>query len=423
MLPMIVPISSLLTGVSLLLVGSGLLNTLLAINGTRQGFDDATLGMVMSGYFIGFFVGTFLSIRVITRIGHIRTFAICAAIASCSVLLHVLFQNPWVWLILRVITGAALVILYTVIESWLNTQSSKEERGQLFAVYMLVNLISLAIAQHFIRLEFEQSFILFAIACMFVSISLIPVAWTRLPQPVVNEITHMKIKQLYKIAPVAVVGAFISGLAMGAFWGMGAVYANRVGMSLEGVATFMSCAILGGALFQYPLGRFSDRNDRRKVVLMTTLAAALAATLLMVLASFGSWIVIAIAIYGGFAFAVYPVTVAHLVDHLDTDAVLSGVSGLLLIHGVGAAVGPTLAGTAMKISGPQALPIYFITMQLLLCLFSWLILRSRKEDELEHPSAFVTMVRTTPSAIEMMPDTELDQNKPLVDSDANQQTP
>ena len=151
MLLLIVPIIALLLGASLLLLGSGLLNTLLAIRGGLEAYPDDTMGLIMSGYFVGFFVGTFIALPLIQRVGHIRAFTCCAALASCSVLLHVLFVNPLGWLLLRIMTGAALVILYTVIESWLNTQSTGAQRGRVFAVYMVVNLGSLAIAQQFIR--------------------------------------------------------------------------------------------------------------------------------------------------------------------------------------------------------------------------------------------------------------------------------
>ena len=116
---------------------------------------------------------------------------------------------------------------------------------------------------------------------------------------------------------------------------------------------------------------------------------------------------LAIALYGGMAFAVYPVCVAHLSDHLDAESMLSGSSGILLLHGVGAAIGPALAGQLMGVLGPQALPIYFVCMQMLLAVFTAVHLRKKVEDPSEHPSHFMPMVRTTPTALEMLPDEEI----------------
>ena len=407
MLPLILPIGALLLGVALLLLGGGLLNTLLAIRGGLEGYSDSSMGWIMSGYFVGFFIGTFLALPIIQRIGHIRTFAFCAAIAACSVLLHVLLVNPVGWLLLRVVTGSSLVIFYTVIESWLNGYTPSEQRGKVFSIYMVVNLGSLALAQQLLRLDSPSAFTLFALGAILVTLSVLPVTWTRLAQPEVSKVSKVKYGDLYRVAPVAMAGALLSGLAMGAFWGMSAVYGRRIGLDSNSVATFISCAIVGGALLQFPLGRYSDTHDRRKVLAVVCCGAALAALLLALLSMAGQWVMLAIALYGGMAFAVYPVCVAHLSDHLDAESMLSGSSGILLLHGVGAAIGPALAGQLMGVLGPQALPIYFVCMQMLLAVFTAVHLRKKVEDPSEHPSHFMPMVRTTPTALEMLPDEEI----------------
>ncbi|MBA54837.1 MAG: MFS transporter [Pseudomonadales bacterium] len=406
MLPLILPIGALLMGVALLLLGSGLLNTLLAIRGGMEGYSDSSMGLIMSGYFVGFLIGTFLALPIIQRIGHVRTFAFCAALGACSVLLHVLVVHPWVWTLLRMLTGIALVILYTVIESWLNGYTPSDQRGKVFSIYMVVNLVALALAQQLLRLDDPSAFTLFAIAAILVSLSLLPVTWTRLAQPEVSQVSKVKYGDLYKVAPVAMAGALLSGLAMGAFWGLGALYAKRIGLTTDSVATFISSAVIGGAILQFPLGRYSDTHDRRKVLAVVCLFAAVAASFLLMLSYAGRWVMLAIALYGGLAFAVYPVCVAHLSDHLDADSMLSGSSGILLLHGAGAAIGPALAGQMMGIIGPQALPLYFVVMQLLLAIFAVLQLRKQVDDPSEHPTHFVPMVRTTPTAFEMLPDEE-----------------
>lgn len=410
MLPLIVPITSLLLGVGLLLLGTGLLNTVLALRGGLEGYSAGSLGIIMSGYFLGFFVGTLIALPLIRRIGHIRAFAFCAALASCSTLLHVLLVSPWSWFLLRVLTGTMLVTLYTIIESWLNGQTPPEQRGRVFAIYMIVNLLALALAQQLLRIASPAGFTLFGISAILVTLSLVPMTWTRLTPPLINSAERMGLKPLYAAAPVAVVAALVSGLAMGAFWGMGAVYSGRIGLSSAGVATFMSCGIIGGAALQLPLGKYSDTHDRRAVLAVTSAAAAAAATLLMLLSFAGPWVFVAITLYGGLAFATYPVAVAHLIDHVDNKNILAGGTALLLVHGVGAAFGPALAGTLMEFSGAQALPAYFAAMQLLIALFAAAKLRAARKlhdytgEPVENASHFVPMVRTTPTALELLPD-------------------
>ena len=403
MLPLIVPVIALLAGVALLLLGTGLLNTLLAVRGMLEGYQDSSMGLIMSGYFAGFFLGTFLALPLIQRMGHIRAFAFCAALVSCSVLLHALFIHPLAWGLSRVLTGTALVMLYTIIESWLNAQTPAEQRGRVFSVYMIVNLIALALAQQLLRLGDPADFSLFALAAILVSMSLLPVTWTRVRQPEVQDVQRLKLTTLYRTAPVALSAAALSGLAMGAFWGMGAMYAARLGLDDHGVATFVTCAILGGAVMQFPLGRYSDHHDRRRVLAVVAGMAVLAALLMMVTQS-GRWLMPAIVLYGGMAFAVYPLAVAHLVDHLEGPDILAGGSALLLVHGVGAATGPALAGWLMTITGPRALPVYFAVVQGLLLLVAVRNLQEKETESPESPAPFVPMVRTTPTVLEMLPE-------------------
>lgn len=412
MLALVVPITALLVGVALLLLGSGLLNTLLALRAGLEGYADDTIGLIMSGYFLGFFFGTFIALPLIRRVGHIRAFACCAALAACSVLLHVLFVNPLAWTLLRVMTGAALVILYTIIESWLNGQTSGPQRGRVFAAYMVINLGALAAAQQLLRLGTPADFLLFALAAILVSLSLVPITLTRIRQPEVASVPRLKITAMARKSPVAVFGAFLSGLAMGGFWGLGAIYGGRVGLDSNGVATFMSCAILGGALFQYPLGRYSDRHDRRRVIASVTVLAGLSALIVVGTSYLNNWIFLSIAIYGGFAFSVYPVSVALLMDNLEPENVLSGASGLLFLHGIGAAIGPAIAGQLMGWTGHQALPVYFVVMQMVLAGVAVWNLQRSKQAPSEQGAHFVPMVRTTPTALEMLPDEEENRSSP-----------
>ncbi|MYM65061.1 MFS transporter [Pseudomaricurvus sp. HS19] len=402
--PLIVPIGALLSGVALLLLGVGLLNTILALRSGVEGYSDAMLGLIMSSYFAGFFVGTYLALPLVRRVGHIRAFASCASIVSVCVLLHQLVIDPYAWMLFRVLTGTCLVILYTVIESWLNGQTPPDKRGKVFAIYMTVNLAAMAVAQQLLLLDPGITFILFALASVLVSISLVPVTWTRLQQPVVGPVSSINLRLLVQKAPVAVGGGLLSGLSMGAFWGLTAAYGSRIGLSNAMAASLVACGIVGGALFQFPIGRYSDTHDRRQVLMWISVVAAVA-SVLMFFSGANLWLLFGLmAAYGAMAFAVYPVAVAHLVDHLEPEDMLSGGSGLLLIHGVGAMLGPLLAGQLMAWTSPSSLLLYWAIVQGALALVAWMYLQvSQAEDPQEHVADFVPMVRTTPAALEMLP--------------------
>lgn len=412
MISLVAPIFALLSGVGFVLLGTGLLNTLLALRGVSEGFSSVELGIIMSSYFAGYLVGTMVSTRIISRAGYIRAFAFSAALLAASVLLHSLWVNPLAWIVLRVITGVAVVTLYTTIESWLNRHSTSENRGKVFSIYMGVNLGALALTQQFILIAPIEGTTLFIISALLVILALLPVTLTRLTQPQVPKQIKISLRATARVAPLATVASGISGLAMGAFWGMLAVFASRLEMDRIGVAGFMTMAILGGAVLQMPIGRWSDKQDRRQVMFYVSLLAVASGLLLAVfsLLASGVWALMAAAIfiYGGFAFAIYPISVAHLVDHTEPDDVLAACASALLVHGACAAIGPALAGQFMTLWGPIALPLYFMATHLLLALLIYMELRSpfillRKGAHLAH---FIPMLRTTPVAMEMYPEAE-----------------
>jgi len=401
MLPTLLPIGALLTGTALLLLGSGLLNTIVALRGSLEGFSDTTLGLIGSTYFLGFFLGTFVAPRLIRRMGHVRAFAFFAAGVATCMLLHALVVEPLFWMVLRVITGVGLVGFYAVIESWLNEQTAAERRGQVFAVYMVVNLLALGGAQQLLRLDSPQTFTLFAVAAIFVCLSLLPVTMTRLPQPQIGHTPKLDLRMVWRAAPVAFVGALVSGIAMGAFWSLAPIYGERVGLDAAGIAALMTSAILGGALLQWPIGRLSDSGDRRRALGFVATAAALTAAIIAALGSFEWVALIGFFVFGGAAFTVYPIVVAHLIDHLRQQDILAGNTGILFLHGVGAAIGPLMAGGLLGLVGPTGLPLHFTIAFAPLAVFALLQARRSSDEIIDEAAHFSPLRRTSPSVMEM----------------------
>lgn len=402
MLPVVARILALLSGTILLLLGVGLLNTLLVLRGALEGFSDGMLGLMGSSYFAGFLVGTLLVPRLIKRIGHIRGFAFFTAAVTAAVLGHLMLIDPWGWIALRVIAGAAIVGLYIVIESWLSSDAGDALRGRVFAIYMVCNLGALAAAQQLLNIDAPSGYLLFIIAAFFVSLAAMPVAATRLPPPALPSGERMTLRACYRKAPVAVTTGVLSGLAMGAFWSLGAVYVGRLGADETVAADFMTAAILGGVALQWPIGHFSDGSDRRRTLVVVALATAVAAAAMLMVGAHYALMLATTFAFGGVAFSLYPIAVAHLVDHLHADEILSGSASLLLFHGGGAAVGPMLAGALMSHLGPMALPIHFMVMTLLLAGIAFWHTRRRDDVIVDEPAVFVPMVRTSTGALDMM---------------------
>jgi MFS family permease len=360
---LIYPLVSLLFGIALLLVGIGLLFPVLGLRAAVAQFPVWVTGLVMSAYFAGFMLGTFLCPALIRRVGYIRAFAAMASVASTTPLLHALVVDPWSWGALRLVTGMCIVGLYMVIESWLNSLAPNSERGRIFAAYMAVTHVALALGQALILVGDRLGFVPFALASVLLSLALVPVTLTRVLEPRPVAAPRLGLRHLYETSPLGVVGATVSGLVNGAFFGMGAVFADRVGMSDQGIAAFMSATIIGGALLQWPIGHYSDNRDRRRVLLQVcVIAGSLAAAGVLVSHWFEEALIALGFVYGGFVFTLYGLSVAHVNDRIDPGRLLEVTGGLLLLYGIGAAVGPTAAGIIMDVLGPGSLMTYFAVL-------------------------------------------------------------
>ncbi len=398
------PIASLLGGTALLLLGVGLLNTLIPLRGSMYGYSNTLLGGLTSVYYAGYLVGTFAIPPLVRRIGYIRTFAFCTASVACVVLLHALSHDPLLWLLLRLLAGVVLVGLYMLIESWLNASAQPAQRGGVFAAYMVVNLGALALAQQLLRID-GQSFVLFTVVALLICAATLPVVATRLAQPVLQPTPRLRLTKLLTAAPSAGVGALLSGLGMGAFWGLLPVYVKDIGFEASEVGTYMSVAIMGGALLQWPLGRLSDRHDRRIALTLVCAAACVLAILAPFLAGQRPASLVMIFLYGGMAFAVYPIVVAHLVDHLSPENLMAASSSVLLVYGIGSALGPLVAGMLMSALGPWSLFGWFALTQGATAIYAGYRYQTFRRTRAEE-AHFRPMLRTTPSALELMPETD-----------------
>lgn len=403
---LLIPLASLLSGVGLLVVGTGLLFSAIGAQAGSAQFPVLVTGLIMSAYFAGFVFGTYACPDVIRRVGHIRAFAAMASIASTLPILHALWMNPWFWGVLRFVTGVCLVGLYIVVESWLNVVAPGPIRGKVFAAYMAVSGIAMALGQWLILVGDRLGFVPFALVSILFSFALLPITLTPVAEPEPTPVPKLGLIALFATSPIGVVGAVASGLLSGAFYSLGHVFGQRVGFSEAGIATFMAATILGGAAFQWPVGHLSDRNDRRWVLFWVCVSGAAVAVAGFYLALRSEATLIGLgAVYGGLAFTIYGLSVAHVNDLIDRSRVLEVTGGLLLLHGVGATVGPTLAGGLMDLTGPGSLLLYFAGVLALLALAVWRFIHSRplNRGEPGQKAGYVVMAGGSQAVLKLDP--------------------
>ncbi len=399
----------LLSGLSILLVGLGLLGTLLGVRATIEQFTNVQTGIIMAGYYAGYIIGTWRGPAIVRRVGHIRTFAAFAALGAATTLLFGLMTDFWSWFFLRLFNGASVVGLYMVVESWLNEKTPSTSRGRIFAVYMVTTLMALAGGQFLLLIYDPATLSPFALATVLIVIAIIPIAVTRVSEPMIETHEHLPLLRLFHLSPLGVAGAIGAGMVNGAFWGMTAVFGARVGMQDTDIALLMSATIAGGALLQLPIGHLSDRHDRRTVLLLVSVAGAAVATVagFMVQRDIPGLNLVAF-LYGGLMFSVYAISVAHTNDHLEAGQVLGATRGLLLLYGLGALFGPLLGGWIMDLAGPVGLPYLSAVILMLLSLYGLYRMRRRAPLPLEEQAEFVPLARTSPVVMEMHPKAELE---------------
>jgi len=315
--------------------------------------------------------------------------------------------DPIVWLILRIFTGICMLGMYLVIESWLNSLTTNETRGRLFSIYMAINLLALGCSQYLLLIYDIKSLASFALIALFFSLALVPIALTFISQPVQVPKAHLGIRHIYTTSPLAVFGALISGIVNGAFWGMGPVYALSVGFDVSGIALFMSGVVFGGSLLQWPLGHLSDRYDRRLVIIGVSLVASVAAlTVFSMIDLHRSIGLLAVFIFGGCAFSIYSLSMAHACDHIEPEQVLEISTSLLLLSGIGATLGPITAGLLMEWLGAHVLMPYFAGLMMLLASLALLRRSIGSPISTKDKANFVTMARTSSAMLELDPRAE-----------------
>lgn len=373
------PVSALLLSVSILLMGNGLQGTLLPVRGNLEDFSSISLGILGTSFFLGFTIGCFHGPLLLRRSGHIRVFLAMTSVASATSLLHAVYVDPLAWWIFRIMTGYCFAILYIVIESWLNAQSNNQTRGTVFAIYTAVNLTVITAGQMMLGLGDPKTFVLFAISSVLVSLAALPVAFTVHASPAQSEVVRPGLRKLIAVSPVGVAGCFAVGLANGAFWGLGPVFAQNEGFTLTEIAAFMSAVVLGGALAQWPLGSISDRMDRRYVIAVSAGIALIAALAIQVLPVDHKLIVVAIGVlFGAGAFPLNTLSVAHANDFADPSECVEVSSGLLLIYGIGATIGPLLASLWQEVSSYQTL--FFFTAIVHTLLIAYVVWRMSQRE-------------------------------------------
>lgn len=365
-------------GLALIMVGNGLQGTLLGVRATIEGFDTAAIGIIMSLYYFGFLGGSYYVPKLISKVGHIRVFTALASLASSTVLLHGLYPDPLLWALIRAFTGFSYAGLYIVVESWLNNESTNKTRGKLFGIYQIISYGGMMVGQFGLNIADPASIDLFVMSSILVSIALLPIALSARPAPEFDEPDPLSLKRLFVISPLGLIGSFATGMGTAAVFGLGAVYASSIGMTIPQISTFMALYIFGGVASQIPIGWLSDKYDRRLVIIGVSFMAFLIALLCYFVSGNPYVLNACFFLLGTVSLPIYGLSMAHINDHLTPRQYVGASASAILVNGLGAAIGPLIISLIMSITGNQTyFPLIGLTF---LGLVVYGVYRTQKRD-------------------------------------------
>ncbi|WP_293447595.1 MFS transporter [Planktotalea sp.] len=393
---------ALLLGMMLLMLGNGLQGTLLGIRGEIEGFSTFEMSLVMSAYFVGFLGGSRLAPEMIRRVGHVRVFAALGSLISAILILYPALANAEAWMIGRIIIGFCFSGVYVTAESWLNNSSTNETRGQTLSLYMIVQMIGIVAAQGVLLLGDPSGYTLFIIPSVLVSIAFAPILLSVTPTPAFDTTKPMTLRQLYSVSPLGVVGMFLLGGVFSAQFGMAAVYGGKAGLSIWQISIFVSAFYVGALIMQYPIGVFSDRMDRRILILLCALAGG-SAGFIAILSGGNFNVLIAMAfIIGGTSNPLYSLLLAYTNDFIEYEDMAAASGGMVFTNGLGAISGPIITGWLMTTFGAGA--FFGVMSALMLAISAYAIFRmtQRSAPSVEDTDSFqAVMPSSSPVFVEV----------------------
>lgn len=311
-----------------------------------------SLGAVLSSIF---------SQKIISNVGHIRSFAAFASIMVITFLVHSLFFNEFLWTILRFISGFSFYGLLIIIESWLNEKSSEQDRGKILAIYTIIFYLSTAVGQLFLNIDEQFRQFIFSIGSVLVLFSVIFISLTKIKEPDLKPFEKYSFPKIFAVVPLATVSSFIGGFFVGGFFTMIPVYILMKSESIELVSTFMLISILGGLISQWPIGILSDKFGRRKLISITAFITAISSGLFILFSNEEIYLYILGFCLGLTIFSIYPLAVSRANDVVDEGKDIVEISRTLLFtYGIGSFLSPLIIGFGLSYSSDFLFATFFI---------------------------------------------------------------
>lgn len=372
-------VASVIIATAFTAAGNGMMATFVPVRLDLEGTPQDAVGVVVTAYAAGMLLGCVFSGHVMRRVGHIRAFATFAALGTISALLMSAWLTVPAWLGLRVVSGFCTTGIFIAAQAWLNEVTWSERRGRVIALFYLAYTVSLGLGALIMRYVSAETTTPFLLLAGLYAAAVLPVALTRLETPPAPERIAVRLREVYRISPVGLLGALASGSLGMTMMGVGPMYGTAIGLEPADIALTIAALQGGNLVIQWPLGWLSDRVDRRHViagaaaavgVVSIAILAVADASLIVLVFLFGLW--------GGLAESIYAVSTAHANDRTAAGDYVVVSSTVLVTWATGSTVGPLLATGAMRALGPPGIWVFFIAVSVSFAGFA--LWRSRRRE-------------------------------------------
>lgn len=342
------PVSSLFFAIAFLAIGYGMILTFVGVYLKELGLNDAIIGLINASFFLGAIGSSIFSQKIISSVGHIRSFATFASLMVISFLIQALFFNEYLWTFLRFVSGFAFYALLIIIESWLNEKSSQKHRGKILAIYTIIFYLATAFGQVFLNIKGDTTYIIFILGSVLILFSVLFISMTKIKEPILKPFEKYSFPKLYSVVPLALTGSFIGGFFVGGFFTMVPIYLMQKYSSIETVSVFMACSIIGGLISQWPIGILSDKYGRRKIIAYSGFYIFFISLLFLFSHLLDNYIYF-LGIFLGFSiFSIYPLSLARANDVVDENKDIVEISRTLLFaYGLGSFIAPIILGIGL----------------------------------------------------------------------------
>lgn len=343
----------------------GLLLPLLSVLLEKQGISSVFNGLSSSALYLGMLLASPFMELPVRRFGYKPVLIFGLSIVTIAIMLFPIWSNYYFWILLRFIVGVGDNAIHYASQLWITTTADPRRRGRIISIYGLSYGIGFAIGPLGLILSSIDYWLPFVITTiLFIVIILIVLRLTNLkPENTPETKSNKNYFKVYALAGIALMPMFIYGFLEATLNVSFPIFGLRTGIDEKIVSLMLTSFVIGGLLFQLPLGYISDYIGRRKVLVGITFIGGILFFLVPFIHSTLLFIVLFV-LAGGFTGSLYSLGLAYVTDLLPYS-LLPTASIIATIHfGVGSMVGPYLSGLTIEAFTPESI-FYLIAITIM----------------------------------------------------------